>query len=117
MCTLPISALQAAPFNLGLGESIYAKVIAYNVIGNSPDSTSGNGAVISIVVAPDAPISLARDSTTTTTSQIGLTWSDGASDGGADVEDYRVSYDQGTGNWVVLQIGVTTKSYVKMTLV
>lgn len=107
MCTLPVSVFQAEPFNLGLGESIYAKVIAYNIIGDSPESIPGNGAIVSIVVAPDAPINLLRDNSATTTSKIGLTWSDGASDGGAEVLDYRVSYDQGNGNWVVLQQGIT----------
>lgn len=93
VCTLPVSVLQAEPFNLDFGESIYAKVIAYNSIGESPESASGNGAIVSIVVSPDAPIELKRDNLATTTSQIGLMWSDGASDGGAEVIDYRVSYD------------------------
>jgi hypothetical protein len=58
VCTLPVSALQNEPFNLALGESIYAKVIAFNTIGDSPDSSPGNGAIVSIVVAPDAPVDL-----------------------------------------------------------
>lgn len=34
-CTMPISTLYAAPFNMVLGDHIYAKVIAYNDYGDS----------------------------------------------------------------------------------
>lgn len=90
---MPVSALQAAPFNLAIGESIFSKVVAFNTIGDSPESTPGNGAIVSIVIVPDAPVDLLRDNSATTTSQIGLTWSDGLSNGGAPILDYRVSYD------------------------
>ena len=92
-------------------------MIAYNTIGDSEFSVEGNGATVFTVVVPDAPINLLRDNAATTTSQIGITWSDGASNGGEVILDYRVSYDQGNGNWVVLQTGVTQRSYVKTTLV
>jgi len=59
-------------------------------------------ATVIVIVVPDAPISLARDNSATTISQAGLTWSDGSENGGTPVLDYRVSYDQGTGNWQVI---------------
>lgn len=65
---------------------------------------------------PDAPTSLARDPIATTTSQIGLTWEDGPSDGGLPILDYRVSFDQGVGNYIVVQSSLTEKSYIKTTL-
>jgi hypothetical protein len=45
-CTIPISVLQAAPFNLDWGYDIYATVSASNVIGTSLTSVEGNGAKI-----------------------------------------------------------------------
>jgi hypothetical protein len=44
-CTIPIKFLKAAPFNLQSG-SIYATVIATNLLGSSSESNPGNGAVI-----------------------------------------------------------------------
>jgi hypothetical protein len=41
-------------FTLEWGASIYAKVLAYNVYGDSLISLEGNGAVI--VTIPDAPL-------------------------------------------------------------
>ncbi len=34
-CSVPISVLQAAPYNLGAGSSVFAKVKATNSIGSS----------------------------------------------------------------------------------
>ncbi len=45
-CTIPITTLQAEPFKLAGGASIYATVIATNVIGSSAVSIAGNGAVL-----------------------------------------------------------------------
>lgn len=37
-CTIPLTTLTAEPFSLQLGNSIYAKVIAYNLYGDSASS-------------------------------------------------------------------------------
>ncbi len=108
-CTIPISVLQAAPYNLAWGASIYASVIATNVVGSSVASSSGNGAVI--LTNPDPPISLANVVPITNFSVIGLTWVAPILVGGTAVIDYRVSWDQGTGTYVVLESGITTASY------
>ncbi len=42
---------------------------------------------------------------------IGLTWQDGISSGGTAIIDYRVSYDESTGTYVVLDEGILPKSY------
>jgi hypothetical protein len=55
-CSIPLSTLTAAPFNLVLGQIIYVKIIAYNAYGYSTESTIGGGVVI--VRVPDAPINL-----------------------------------------------------------
>jgi hypothetical protein len=82
-------------------ESIYTRIIAYNTIGDGAIG-EGNGAVVSTIVIPDAPINLARDPSQTTTSQVGLTWEDGPYDGGLPILDYRVSFDHGGGNYIVV---------------
>lgn len=51
-------------------------------------SPSGNGAVI--VYVPDAPISLADNPVITNALHVGLTWSDGVSNGGTSVIDYTI---------------------------
>jgi hypothetical protein len=43
--------------------------------------------------APDAPIDLQNNLAVTSDTTIGISWRDGASDGGASVIDYRISYD------------------------
>lgn len=43
-CTIPIYVLQYAPFSLLDGDSIYAKVLGYNLIGDGAESIAGNGA-------------------------------------------------------------------------
>ena len=51
-------------------------------------SDTGNGA--KIVYPPDAPLSLSDDADITNDMQVGLTWSDGVSNGGTPVIDYQV---------------------------
>ena len=87
-CEVLLDTLTAAPYNLGLSQSINAKVIAYNAYGDSIESSVGGGAVILLV--PDAPTNLSDAPLVTTDEQIGLTWSEGASTGGTPVIDYEV---------------------------
>jgi hypothetical protein len=89
-CSVLTSDLLAAPFNLPWGSSVYARITAQNIIGNSLASDSGNGAVI--LTTPDSPLSLANDPTSTLANQISLTWNEGSDDGGSPVLDYTVSY-------------------------
>jgi len=58
-CLIPIATLRAAPFSHPWGASIYAKVVAINLVGESIESAEGNGAVI--LTTPDAPVSLQDD--------------------------------------------------------
>jgi hypothetical protein len=55
------------------------------------------------VTVPDAPINLANDADVSTATQIKITWDDGVFNGGKIVTDYRVTYDQGFGSFVILQ--------------
>ena len=95
-----MSRLTEAPWNLVLGDRIYANVIAVNHYGNAEASPDGGGA--RIVLVPDAPINLDNQADVTTREVIGLSFENGASNGGSPILDYRLWYDQSTDNWVVL---------------
>jgi hypothetical protein len=109
-CSVPVSVLTSAPYNLVLGDSIYAKVISFNFYGQGATSVAGNGATI--VLVPSAPITLTNDGTLTSDLQVGFTWSNGPSTGGRSIIDYKVWYDQSLGEYIVLAEGVLTRSYL-----
>ena len=96
---MPASVINSSPFSQPWGSSIYVKVAASNLYGMSAYSTAGNGAII--LTVPDAPVNVANNPLVTNTSRVGIVWSAGSSNGGTAVIDYRVSWDQGTGTWVV----------------
>lgn len=52
---------------LTTGSTVYARIVATNDIGDSVTSSISNGAVIVYSFVPDAPLSLAREYLTTTT--------------------------------------------------
>jgi hypothetical protein len=52
-CNVLISDLIKFPYHHAWGASIYARVIATNIVGNSLVSAEGNGAII--LTKPDAP--------------------------------------------------------------
>jgi hypothetical protein len=70
---------------------VVARIVATNFYGDSPYSPSGSGAVM--IIMPDAPINLANNLAVTNKQTIGITWTNGYSNGGSPVIDYRVSYD------------------------
>jgi hypothetical protein len=108
-CSIPNSVLTVAPYSLLKGNSVMARIIAENYYGDSPYSTSGNGAIM--IIVPDAPILLENNLLVTNRSTISFNWFDGYSTGGSPVIDYRVSYDQATGIWAVLSENVLVLSY------
>lgn len=81
----------AAPFNLPWGSSVYAKIVATNAYGNSLSSDFGNGAII--LTNPDAPTTLQNNLSISRATQIGITWVEGAKNGGTPVIDYTITYD------------------------
>jgi hypothetical protein len=109
MCTLPLSVLYAAPYNLLQGDQIHAKVIVSNAYGDSAFSPDGSGGIV--VLVPDAPLTLANDAATTSNTVIRFTWTEGANNGGTQVLTYNVYYDQATGTWIQLASGLTTTYY------
>lgn len=100
---MQVTTLLAPPFEIPWGSSIYARVKAYNVIGNSDFSEPGNDAVILSV--PSAPTTLRDVPDITTGFQIGLEWFAPSTTGGVEILDYRVFSDQGSGtddSWIIV---------------
>lgn len=91
------------------GKAYRFRVTARNAEGYSDFSEEIE---IYAAVLPDAPLNFANDVDWTDANQITLTWTDGVSDGGSPILDYRINYDQGNGNWVVLDASVTTQTYL-----
>jgi len=81
-CTVPFSVLMAEPFVLTEMTPIYAKVLAINEIGESVLSLEGNGATLVLSYVPSKPFGLEREHSLTTTTEIGLMWTEPTSDGG-----------------------------------
>lgn len=66
-----------------------------------------------IQLVPDAPIDLTNDAATTDATVIRFTWSDGPSDGGSQILDYYVYYNQGAdvNSEVLLASALTSREY------
>ena len=109
-CTVQISNLIVTPFDLEWGQGVYASVTAHNAYGVSETSHIGSGVII--LTIPDSPLEFVEDPIVRTKSTIGLTWQKGVKNGGTDVIDYRINYDQGTGEFTDLVSAVTDSSYV-----
>lgn len=91
------------------GDSIYAKVSATNFYGESALSTEGNGATYTTV--PDAPVSIAEDVSERTRNDLKLTWSEGTSNGGLSVMDFRISQRFQGDSYQVIASGISQTSY------
>lgn len=88
-CTIPVETLRIAPFNLDWGTSVFVKVTATNLHGDSLQSDAGNGAVITI--NPDPPTDVIEVYEQRSKSTIGITWTPPLFTGGAVIEDYRIN--------------------------
>lgn len=110
-CTVSIYTLMGEPWNLPYGSSVLVRVLATNAYGNSPYSDDGNGAVI--LKLPDAPVNFIENDAVSTATIIGVSWSEGADDGGAPILDYQLWYDPGTGTSVILASGITNLFYTE----
>jgi hypothetical protein len=75
VCTIPVTKLFVAPFNLYWGYNIYATVVGYNSVGNSAVSLPGFDAVL--LTNPDPPRNLVEIEAQRTTTSITFGWSDG----------------------------------------
>jgi len=69
-CEVPIATVRGGVYNLAWGAIVQAKVVAFNLYGDSLNSTLGGAAVI--ITYPDAPVSLAEDITNKGATKIGI---------------------------------------------
>jgi hypothetical protein len=81
-CTIPLDVVMAYPFDLVLTDHVVAKIITTNIQGDSPESPTGNGAVVYISVPPDPPKNLLRVDALTDSTKVTFTWADGDFNGG-----------------------------------
>jgi hypothetical protein len=86
-CDIPASALLATPHELPWGATVYTKVVAYNLLGDSHDSPIASNTFIR--TKPDAPVLVLKQRGVT---EMELEWAE-PFDGGAPIIDYRISYD------------------------
>ena len=85
-----------------------------NLVGYSPYS---NPIYVLTGQAPDPPTSLQNDASVTSAAQIGINWLAPVQNGGAELIDYRVSCDQGTGStFTVVAEGLTALNYTFITV-
>jgi Fibronectin type III domain len=108
-CTIPFTVLTASPYFYIFGDNVFVKIVAINSYGESISSDDASGAII--LQVPSAPVRLTNSNVTNTSSSINLRWMNGLGSGGTPIIDYRVSYDQSTGNYVTLASGILTLSY------
>lgn len=108
LCIIPFSQLQAIPWFIDGGDSIWVQIIATNDFGPSAAST-GNGAVYTRI--PDAPLSLIENLATKTDTSIDLEWQNGYNNGGLAILDYRVSYSVEGAEFAILVDQHLSQSY------
>jgi hypothetical protein len=100
-CTIANSVLQAAPYSLAIGASVYAKVLATNAIGNSAYSVASSaGAVLpkTIPSSPAAPTTVVSG----TNVIINLV---APSDGGSAIISYTLAIGQSDGTTFTVYAG------------
>lgn len=113
-CSIPVTVLRSEPYSLEWGSSVFAKVYAINIYGNSLESEEANGAIIT--TTPDKPTDLLEDYSQRTKSTLGLTWTAPVFTGGAVIDDYRINYRVFGGVYSVLQDGIIGTSYTATNL-
>jgi hypothetical protein len=89
---------------------VFATIQAHNVKGDSIVSIEGNGAVILRV--PDKPINLVNVPASTSGSTIGLSWENGANDGGSPVVDYMIVYSYNSVAYATLETFVSDSNFI-----
>jgi hypothetical protein len=108
-CTVPIATLKASPYLIVWGGSIYAKVIAKNVVGSSLASDEGNGAII--FTTPDPPTDVINVVANTNGYALGLSWT-AADNGGSEIIDYAVSVQDNDETVELVSTGIVAKDYI-----
>jgi hypothetical protein len=69
---LPVITLKTTPWEIAWGSSVWVKIVAINIYGESAESTPGNGAII--ITYPDAPVSLEEIYSMRTKTSLTILW-------------------------------------------
>lgn len=115
-CEIPAVSFVSELYGLTWGDSVYAKVVAHNVYGDSQESALSNPTLL--MTTADAPINLQELTSLRSANAIGMIWEDGASEFGAPVTDYTISIAIGltSTDFTVLQELVLTKQFTAESL-
>jgi hypothetical protein len=62
-----------------------------------------------MVLVPDPPMNLLNNPLVTLDDRIGLIWNDGLSNGGQQIIDYEIYFDQSTGVFIQLEDSITQR--------
>lgn len=111
-CEIPSITFVSPLYGLNWGDKIYAKIIAHNSYGDSPESPLSNPTVL--MTNPDQPINLVENTNLRTFNELALVWTDGPSNNGSPISDYLISIAIGIDSteFSVLEDMVITKSYI-----
>ena len=112
-CAIPVTTLRASPFFLTDRASLYAKVIAFNIIGDSLTSDAGNDGLMPLsYTVPGVPTSLTRDDVNTSKTKVSFSWLAPVDNGGSVVLDYSIEWDGGLGTYGLAASGITITSFI-----
>lgn len=106
VCTVSMAILRASPYSLGYGDTVQAIVAATNSIGDSDYSeVNTSGAIIETV--PTVMVAPVIDYSTSSLTQITVTWTALSSDGdtgGNTVDTYHLEFSSDVGaTWTTVQ--------------
>jgi hypothetical protein len=87
-CSVVVSSLYSAPFDLQRGDEFNVIVSAVNVYGDSVFSTPSDPHAV--VTVPDAPKNLKNNLSITNDDRIGITFENADSNGGLAITSYKV---------------------------
>ena len=107
--------MRASPFELPWGSSVYAKVIATNIFGNSMPSEAGFGAVI--MTKPDKPVDIKEKQsmrTDSVTVKVSATNAYGTSDYSADGVGALIQYPPDAPLQLANDASVTSATKIKL---
>ena len=93
-CQIPVSLLRTNPFNLDWGSEVFAKVIAFNNLGESSESQASAGALL--ITVPTQPLGLTDLPTEAKAGSIKLTWNVPGFIGGSEISEYLLWYAEGS---------------------
>jgi len=85
-CAIPSTSFVSQLYGLQWGEKVYAKIIAYNIYGESVFSPLSNPTTL--MYNPDPPVSLTENTSLRSFFDVTFVWQNGAENRGSPIIDY-----------------------------